>query len=239
MKNCLVFFIFIFALSCSTTQTHYKNYHGKTHYRSAGTRSYNTESGTFFHKLIPKHNGTNVQPTATNKSKATGSTNKATDLNSKEGGLNNKQTTQSTEQSSSVMPVIKVDPLPAESNATTGLISEAAYTKLKALIIVGDVDGPKGQTSLQYIARGKRIEEFFKQKKIQVSSFYCPADKWEDIAAASTGANFLVYLGHGTTAGANGKWGGFCLTDGIISSLTINQQLKLAPNSIILFNSVC
>ena len=84
----------------------------------------------------------------------------------------------------------------------------------------------------------KRIEKFLNNKGVQVITFYGKAAKWSDIVKKGQGANMLIYSGHGTTSGKNDSFGGLCL-DKIVSVSTIQKEIKLAKNSMVLFQSVC
>lgn len=108
------------------------------------------------------------------------------------------------------------------------------YSKLKAILVVGyQEDGTKeAMKSIDELA------DFFTKKGIKVEKFYDSKADWEKIKTAAKGANFFVYRGHGTSLGDNGDPGGLCIAQRI-SSKTIEQDLKLAPNALIIFKSVC
>lgn len=113
-------------------------------------------------------------------------------------------------------------------------IDTTLFFKLKAVLIVGhQEDGT--QTAIEKM---KKIEEFFKEKGLEVYSFYDKKADWEKIKKESKRANFFIYSGHGTTLGEDGKSGGLCINSRI-SSKTILEELVLDKNAIVIFKSVC
>jgi len=65
---------------------------------------------------------------------------------------------------------------------------------------------------------------------------------WEMVKKHAQGVNILIYSGHGSTKGYNGV-GGLCLDYGsstdIRSSYEVEENIQLAPNALVLFQSVC
>lgn len=109
------------------------------------------------------------------------------------------------------------------------------FPKLKAILVVG----PQEDGTEAAIQKMKKIEEFLKEKKeIQVYPFYGHKAVWSDIVKKANGANFFIYAGHGTTLGKNGAVGGLCL-DQYVHVSTMNEQLKLDKNALVIFKSVC
>lgn len=152
-------------------------------------------------------------------------------------------------------PVTKTEPTPVKTTGDantntlapmaqdylTTLISGDDLKKLRAVIVTGDVDGANGASTLNYIKGMKELSEFLRDAGIAVQEFYCPNDDWEKIKAAASNANFFVYSGHGVYDGTRPpKWvGGLSLTDKFVSSDEIQKDLRLAANSVVVFNHAC
>ena len=106
-------------------------------------------------------------------------------------------------------------------------------TSLQAVLIVGDhQDGTSSA-----IEEMEVLHSFFKDKNVIVKTFYHPKTSWDDIVSVSKNTSFFVYSGHGLSW-PDGKYGGLDLEESI-SSEDIQSNLKLRPNSIIIFKSVC
>jgi len=113
------------------------------------------------------------------------------------------------------------------------IISYSQADQLRAVIIVGDQqDG-----TLNAIEDMENIHTFFKSKNVIVKTFYHPKTSWKDIVKASKNASFFVYSGHGMSW-PDGKYGGLDLNKAISSEDIVND-LKLTPNAIVVFKSVC
>ena len=113
--------------------------------------------------------------------------------------------------------------------------------KLKAVIIVSDVDGdePDGWWNKEYIAEQKKNAKYLREHGLLVKEFYHPNTKWKDIVKASEGANIFIYSGHGSNQGINHPSGGLCLVDGIHGADEIKSEIKLHQNALVIFNSAC
>ena len=112
-------------------------------------------------------------------------------------------------------------------------ISYSQADQLRAVIIVGDQqDG-----TMNAIEDMENIHTFFKSKNVIVKTFYHPKTSWKDIVKASKDASFFVYSGHGISW-PDGKYGGLDLNKAISSEDIVND-LKLTPNAIVVFKSVC
>ena len=105
---------------------------------------------------------------------------------------------------------------------------------LQAVLIVGD---HQDRTS-SAIKEMEVLHSFFKEKDVKVKTFYHPNTSWDEIVNVSKNASFFVYSGHGLKWKKNGKYGGLDLEKSISSEDIIND-LKLKPNAIIIFKSVC
>ncbi|MBK6834273.1 MAG: hypothetical protein IPG89_08380 [Bacteroidetes bacterium] len=106
---------------------------------------------------------------------------------------------------------------------------------IKAVVVVGPVE----ESTKSFITEKKELVLFLRSIGVQVTEFYHPNAKWNDIVEASKGANIFIYSGHGSTMGENGGAGGLCVTDGLYSAESITNEIKLAKNALVLFNHVC
>ncbi len=109
----------------------------------------------------------------------------------------------------------------------------------KAILITGPIDEEK----TQYFSLA-HFEDFFAQHQIEVQTFYKEKAKWKQIVKAARNANFLVYAGHGMIYrgelwGEKRGIGGFLLYDEHISRKTVWEELKMAPNAIVILEHAC
>jgi hypothetical protein len=120
-------------------------------------------------------------------------------------------------------------------------IPRDSLSKIKGVIISADVDGPTGENTLAFKERMKSTAEFLRDKGMVIHEFFCPNDNWDKIVEKTAGAHILIYSGHGVYDGSTPpKWvGGFSLTNRFVSSKELQDQLKLAPNAIVIFNQAC
>ena len=133
------------------------------------------------------------------------------------------------------------DPLTSEESgfepAAAGL-DLAGLIPLKAVLVVGPIDGPTGVVTKQEIANMELAAARLSANGVQVLKFYTPNDNWANIVAAANGAHFLMYRGHGLNWNPN-DWvtptvGGFSLTEKMFSSADIKRDFRLAPNAIVM-----
>lgn len=105
---------------------------------------------------------------------------------------------------------------------------------LKAILVVGhQEDGTaRAVTEMDKIAR------LFTDHGVTVEKFYDRKAIWKEVVKASAGANFFVYSGHGTTLGGQNRSGGLCV-EPTVSALTMQAELKLADQALVVFQSVC
>jgi hypothetical protein len=120
-------------------------------------------------------------------------------------------------------------------------ISKDSLSKLKAVIISAEVDGVNGANTLAYKERMKSLSDYLKWRGVRVREFFCPDDDWTKIVEQAVGAHILIYSGHGVYDGSTPPaWvGGFSLTKSFVTSKQIQEQLKLAPNAVVIFNQAC
>ena len=120
-----------------------------------------------------------------------------------------------------------------DSSETTPLLSLPA---LKAVIVVGEIDGPSGTWTLGEVANANLVKTELQANGVQVTTFYPPIASWEAVRTAAEGAHFFMYRGHGVS------WGGTPVVVGgmylgpnmFISSDAIRSGLHLAPNAIVM-----
>ena len=104
---------------------------------------------------------------------------------------------------------------------------------LKAILVVG----PQEDGTADAIKEMDRLANFLHDNGVRIRRFYDEDAIWEDITAISKHANIFVYAGHGSTRGPNGT-GGLSLQSSV-SNTNIIDEMELAPNAIVLFQSVC
>jgi hypothetical protein len=122
------------------------------------------------------------------------------------------------------------------SDLQTTSINLAALPPLKAVLVVGPIDGDYGSWTQEEKASMDLAATELQANGVTVHKFYTPNNNWDQIKTAAQGAHFLLYRGHGVYWGdANlPSVGGFALKDGIISSDVLRSELRLAPNAIIM-----
>lgn len=123
-----------------------------------------------------------------------------------------------------------------ESAPQTSALTALNLPPLKAVLIVGPIDGDTGSWTRQEIANMELAAQELEKHGVTVYRFYTPHNNWEQIKTAANGAHFLFYRGHGI------YWsdmpyptvGGFGLKDRMYSSAEIQRDLKLAKNAIVM-----
>jgi len=125
---------------------------------------------------------------------------------------------------------------PGEPALQTAALTALNLPPLKAVLIVGPIDGDSGTWTQQEIANMELAAQELEKHGVTVYRFYTPSNNWEQIKSAASGAHFLFYRGHGI------YWsdmpyptvGGFALKDRFYSSADIQRDLKLAKNAIVM-----
>jgi hypothetical protein len=115
--------------------------------------------------------------------------------------------------------------------------SLSSLPPLKAVLVVGPIDGDYGSWTQEEKANMDLAAVELQSYGVTVHKFYTPNNDWDQIKQASQGAHFLLYRGHGVYWGDvnfPSNVGGFALKDRIISPETIRNELSLAPNAIIM-----
>ncbi len=111
---------------------------------------------------------------------------------------------------------------------------------LKAVLVVGNIDGDYGEWTLNEVKNMKLAEEVLKQNGVSVAAFYPPNNNWTAIKTAAQGAHFFLYRGHGVEWNSNPLVvGGMALSNGsngyvFISNDMIRNELRTAPNAIVM-----
>ncbi len=115
----------------------------------------------------------------------------------------------------------------------------SALPPLKAVLLVGPIDGDYGSWTTQEKQNMDLAAAELQANGVTVHKFYTPNNNWQQIKAAADGAHFLFYRGHGV------YWspmpyptvGGFALKNRFVSSGDIRNDLNLAPNAIVMLYS--
>jgi len=120
-----------------------------------------------------------------------------------------------------------------DSSQTSPLLNVPA---LKAVIVVGEIDGPSGMWTLGEVANAELARAELQANGVQVTTFYPPIASWDAVRTAAAGAHFFFYRGHGVSWGGTPVVvGGMFLGPGMfISSDEIRTNLHLAPNAIVM-----
>jgi thiol-disulfide isomerase/thioredoxin len=108
---------------------------------------------------------------------------------------------------------------------------------LKAILLVGPIDGPTGSATRESIRIFQETAQLFKNYGVTVYEFYSPNSDWDKVKQISAGAHFLIYSGHGVYDGKipPGKVGGLALDKGSGDT----RELNLHPNAIIMLLKSC
>ena len=144
-----------------------------------------------------------------------------------------KPTTQAESRKAKALVTPKAEEIPYSWNEPD-FLSMDSTRKLKAILIVGYVE----ESTPSYIEEQQEVARFLRHKGVHVVEFYSPKDIWSAIVDSAKDAHILLYDGHGNLAGDDYP-SGFSLSGGAVTAFSINQELKLHPNALILFNHVC
>ncbi|PJZ65959.1 hypothetical protein CH371_10535 [Leptospira wolffii] len=116
---------------------------------------------------------------------------------------------------------------------------------LKAVAIVGEVDGNDGPKTREYVNNMKSLVKVLTDRGVSVSEFYPPNNPWSEIRNASKNSNFILYAGHGVGTNLDNPpydqktVGGFYLGKEFVSNEQISSGLKPAPDAVVLFLGAC
>jgi hypothetical protein len=134
-------------------------------------------------------------------------------------------------------PRAPVQPPAQVEAAATAPIQALGVTPLKAVLVVGPINGANSSWTTHEKANMELAAQELQANGVTVYKFYAPNDNWNQIKAAAQGAHFLFYRGHGV------YWsdmpspivGGFYLSNDVfISSDMIRSDLHLAPNAVVM-----
>lgn len=115
-------------------------------------------------------------------------------------------------------------------------LSTLALPPLKAVLLVGPIDGNSGPWTLEEVANMELAADVLEDNGVEVHRFYPGSGSFAEIEAAAEGAHFLLYRGHGVYDGSmpSPNVGGFSLSSGYYSPDRIRNYLHLAPNAIVM-----
>jgi hypothetical protein len=107
---------------------------------------------------------------------------------------------------------------------------------LKAVLVVGPIDGDFGSWTTQEKVNMDLAAAELEAKGVAVHKFYTPDNDWDQIKAAAEGAHFFFYRGHGVywTSLPQPTVGGLALKDRFVSPDDIRHDVNLAPNAIVM-----
>ena len=138
------------------------------------------------------------------------------------------------EQSLPVSPDEQADSTYLQTTATI----LASLPPLKAVLVVGPIDGDYGTWTLREKANMDLVATELQANGVTVYKFYTPNNNWEQIKSAAQGAHFFFYRGHGVYWGdPNYPYtvGSLALKDGIIAPSVLREDLHLAANAVVMF----
>ena len=128
--------------------------------------------------------------------------------------------------------------------------THAATTPLKAVVIVGPTHG----STATYLTRGEAIARVAASHGMTVRRVFHPNATWQNVLSNIQGANLVVYLGHGNGwpspyapfqtltkdgFGLNPVAGGSPNDVKYYGEGPIGDQVRLAPNAVVLLNHLC
>ncbi len=127
---------------------------------------------------------------------------------------------------------------PAPSLPGAALRAAGAW---KAVYVVGSVDGVDGSATRAAVEEASQGAAVLRELGGTVVELYPPADRWEEVKAAATEAQALIYSGHGVYHwdGDPNKLGGFCFSGGCVHPDRVREELRLAPGGIVVMNHAC
>jgi hypothetical protein len=138
------------------------------------------------------------------------------------------------------LPRAPASPLSPQSSPPTASPFAQSLPPLKAVLIVGPIDGDTGNWTTSEKKNMDLAASELAANGVAVQKFYAPNNDWAQIKAAANGAHFLLYRGHGVYWPPPGMphppVGGFNLSGNSmpISNQKIRDELKLAPNAIVM-----
>ena len=135
--------------------------------------------------------------------------------------------------------------------AVGGLVTQPHTVRAAAAKVV-IVVGPTGSQTADYIAAGKRYATLARSYGATVHELYSPYATWSRVKQYGSGANLLIYLGHGNGwpspyapyqpytkdgMGLNASYGS--KTQKYYGEYYIKTELNLAANAVVILNRLC
>jgi hypothetical protein len=125
----------------------------------------------------------------------------------------------------------------------------SAASRPKVVVIVG----PVGSQTAEYIADARRLAARARAYGGVVTELYSPNATWTRVRAATTGANLVIYLGHGNGTpspyaggqdshnglGLNASAGGSNSNVRYYGYTYVSKYLHFAPNAVVILNHLC
>jgi hypothetical protein len=125
----------------------------------------------------------------------------------------------------------------------------ATASRPRVLVVVG----PVGSQTGDYISDAKRLAAKARAYGAAVTELYSPNATWSRVRAAATGANVLIYLGHGNGspspyAGGQDSHNGLGLNASASGSNSnvryygetyVARYIRLAPDAVVILNHLC
>lgn len=133
---------------------------------------------------------------------------------------------------------VSTDQLLESDSLQTAATLLAPLPPLKAVLVVGPIDGDYGTWTQREKSNMDLVAEELETNGVVVYKFYTPNNNWEQIKSAAQGAHFFFYRGHGVYWGdPNYPYavGSLALKDGIVSPSAVREELHLAGNAIVMF----
>lgn len=134
--------------------------------------------------------------------------------------------------------------------ATTSPATATTPTVKVAIIV-----GPSGGNTGMYLRQAKAYASLARSYGAKVVEVYTPNATWARAKSAATGANLLIYLGHGNGSpnpynrslderkvdglGLNPYAGSGNTTTKYYGEYYIKRYIKLAPNAVVILNHLC
>lgn len=140
-----------------------------------------------------------------------------------------------------ILPVLPVPQIPPSAvSRSASAVTASSLPPLKAVLIVGPIDGATGSATQLEKTNMELAAAELEANGVAVQRFYAPNTNWSAIESAAEGAHFLLYRGHGVYWPGIADFpspyvGGFYLSDDtFISPDQIRQDIRLAPNAIVM-----
>jgi hypothetical protein len=123
-----------------------------------------------------------------------------------------------------------------QETADTPPLTSLALPPLKAILLVGPIDGDDGSWTTAEKRNMELAAQELEANGVEVYRFYTPNTSWERVKAAAEGAHFFFYRGDGVywSPMPSPTVGGLALKNEFVSPDAIRRDLRLAPNAIVM-----